>query len=141
MGDVPGRAFDEGVVEEFRANGGRVGGALAGTTLVLVHAVGAGSGRERVIPLACAPQGGGRFVIAASNGGSPDHPAWYHDLTAHPRITVELGTETFPVLAEELAGAARARVWSGLVAGWPSLGGFQQRTTRRIPLFLLTRLG
>jgi deazaflavin-dependent oxidoreductase (nitroreductase family) len=130
---------DDGIIEEFRANEGRVGGLLAGTPMILIHHVGARSGIERVTPLACTPQGDGRYVIVASNGGSPTHPSWYHNLKANPRIDVEVGTETFTVLAEELDGTARTQLWPKLVAASPSLGEFETRTTRRIPLLMLTR--
>ncbi|HEX6677120.1 MAG TPA: nitroreductase family deazaflavin-dependent oxidoreductase [Actinomycetes bacterium] len=127
------------IVEEFRANGGRVGGPWAGTTLILVHHLGAKSGIERVTPLGCFPQGGGRFAIVASNGGSPTHPDWYHNLKANPRITVEVGAQAFTVLAEELDGTARANLWPKLVAEAPQLVEHQARTTRRVPVFMLTR--
>jgi deazaflavin-dependent oxidoreductase (nitroreductase family) len=78
-------------------------------------------------------------VIVASNGGSPTHPSWYHNLKANPRVDVEVGTETFTVLAEELDGTARTQLWPKLVAASPSLGEFETRTTRRIPLLMLTR--
>jgi len=143
MGDPTGgaTAFDAAVIDEFRANGGRVGGSLAGIMITLVHHVGARSGRERVVPLVCSPQDDGRLVVVASNGGSPTHPAWCHNLRAHPRVTIELGTETFQVVAEELAGDARTEVWARLVAASPSLRQFQERTTRTIPVFALTRTG
>jgi deazaflavin-dependent oxidoreductase (nitroreductase family) len=132
--------FNTGVVVEFRANKGRLGGALAGTPVILIHHVGATSGIERVTPLAYSTRGDGRLVIAASNGGSPTHPAWYHNLKAHPTIEVEVGTDTFTVLAEEVEGAARAELWPKLVAASPALGEFQTKTARRIPLFTLTPL-
>ncbi len=84
-------------------------------------------------------QGEGRFAIVASNGGSPAHPDWYYNLKAHPRITVEVGTQTFTVLAEELGHAARAELWPKLVAETPALGEFQAKTTRQIPVVMLTR--
>jgi deazaflavin-dependent oxidoreductase (nitroreductase family) len=90
-----------------------------GTTLILIHHIGAKSGIERVTPVACSPQGEGRFAIWAANGGAPIHPNWYYNLKAHPRITVEVGTQTFTVLAEELGGTARAELWPKLVAEWP----------------------
>ena len=96
--------FNDRIIAEFRANGGRVSGSLAGTPLILIHHIGAKSGIERVTPLACNPQDDGRIVIVASNGGSPTHPSWYYNLKANPRIEVEVGTETFTVLAEELDG-------------------------------------
>ena len=140
---APGRAsdFNTKMIEEFRANGGRVGGPWAGTTLILIHHIGARSGTERVTPLGCSPQGDGRFAIVASNGGSPAHPDWYYNLKANPRIKVEVGTQTFTVLAEELDGTARAGLWPKLVAEYPSIGEYQARTTRQIPVFMLTRQG
>jgi deazaflavin-dependent oxidoreductase (nitroreductase family) len=127
------------MIEEFRANEGRVGRPWADTTLILIHHIGARSGIERVTPLGCSAQGDGRFAIVASNGGSPTHPGWYYNLKANPRITVEVGTQTFTVLAEELDGAVRARLWPKLVAQYPSVGEYQARTTRQIPVFMLTR--
>jgi deazaflavin-dependent oxidoreductase (nitroreductase family) len=137
---APGGADDYNtkIIEEFRANRGRVGGPWAGTPMILIHHIGARSGIERVTPLACSPQGQGRFAIAASNGGSPTHPHWYHNLKANPKITVEAGARTFTVLAEELDDTARARLWPKLVAEAPDLGRIQARTTRQIPVFMLT---
>ena len=112
--------YNAKVIKEFRANGGRVGGMWESTTLILIHHVGARSGIERVTPLACFPQGDGRFAIWAANGGSPTHPNWYYNLKAHPRITVEVGTQTFTVLAQELDDAARAELWPKLVAAYPT---------------------
>ncbi len=92
------------------------------------------------------PQAEGRFAIWAANGGAPIHPNWYYNLKAHPEITVEAGTQTFTVLAEELGDTARAELWPKLVAEWPKpvagspdLGAAQARTTRQFPVFMLTR--
>jgi deazaflavin-dependent oxidoreductase (nitroreductase family) len=131
--------FDRRTVEEFRANGGRAGGVLTGTPLVLVHHIGARSGTEHVTPLAYSAQGDYSIAIVASNGGSPSHPAWYHNLKANPAITVERGTQTFQATAEEQTGPARADLWSKLVAQFPDLAKFEARTARTIPLFLLRR--
>ena len=76
--------FNTKIIEEFRANEGRVGGPWAGTMLILIHHIGAKSGIERVSPLGCSTQGDGRFAIVASNGGSPTHPDWYYNLKANP---------------------------------------------------------
>jgi deazaflavin-dependent oxidoreductase (nitroreductase family) len=144
----PGGASDYNtqIIKEFRANQGRAGGMWTGATLILIHHIGAKSGIERVTPVACSPQGEGRFAIWAANGGSPTHPNWYCNLKARPEITVEVGTQTFTVLAEELDGTARAELWPKLVAEWPKpaagspdLGAAQARTTRQFPVFLLTR--
>jgi len=138
--------YNTEIIEEFRANQGGVGGMWTGTTLILLHHIGAKSGIERVTPVACSPQGGGRFAIWAANGGSPTHPNWYYNLKAHPRITVEVGAQAFTVLAGELGGTARAELWPKLVAEWPKpvagspdLGAAQARTTRQFPVFMLTR--
>jgi deazaflavin-dependent oxidoreductase (nitroreductase family) len=131
--------FNTKIIEEFRVNQGRVGGSLAGTPMILIHHLGARSGTERVTPLACNPQPGGRFAIVASNGGSPGHPAWYYNIKAHPRITVELGPQTFTVVAEELDDTARAELWPKLIADSPDLGKHQAKTTRKIPVFILNR--
>jgi len=138
--------YNTQIITEFRANGGRVGGMWEGTTLILLHHIGARSGIERVTPVACSQRGQDRFAIWAANGGSPTHPNWYYNLKTHPQITIELGTETFPVLAQELDDSARAGLWPKLVAEWPKpaagspdLGAAQARTTRQFPVFLLTR--
>jgi deazaflavin-dependent oxidoreductase (nitroreductase family) len=131
--------FNNKIIEEFRSNEGRVTGLLAGTPMILIHHIGARSGIERVTPLACSPQGDRRYVIVASNGGSATHPDWYYNLKANPKIEVEVGTQKFAVLAQELEGAARAKLWPELVAASPSLGDFETKTTRHIPLFVLTR--
>jgi deazaflavin-dependent oxidoreductase (nitroreductase family) len=132
-------AYNRAIIDEFRANAGRVGGPWAGTTLILLHHIGARSGIERVTPLGCFPQGDGRCLVVASNGGSPTHPAWYRNLKANPTIDVELGDETFTVLAEELDDAARAALWPKLVAEVSQLGTFQAKVSRQIPVFMLTR--
>jgi deazaflavin-dependent oxidoreductase (nitroreductase family) len=131
--------YNTRIIEEFRANRGQVGGPWTGIPLIVVHHIGAKSGVERVTPVGCFPQGDGRFAIVASNGGSPTHPDWVHNLRANPRIDVEVGGETFPVLAEELDDAARAQLWPTLVAQAPQIGQAQARISRQIPVFMLTR--
>src|SRR5882724_5254845 len=119
MSDRPSGASDYNtkIIEEFRANEGRVGGPWAGAALILIHHIGANSGTERVSPVGYFPQGEGRFAIVASNGGSPAHPDWYYNLKAHPRITVKVGTQTFTVLAEKL-GRARPADVAGRSVAW-----------------------
>ena len=137
---VPGGTSDYNttIIEEFRAGRGRVGGPWANTPMILIHHIGAKSGIERVLPLGCFSGGDGRFTIVASNGGSPAHPAWYYNLKANPRITVEVGARTFTVLAEELDHTAHAELWPKLVAWAPNLSEYQARTARQIPVFMLT---
>ena len=105
-----------GVIAQFRANGGAVGGSLAGTPLLLLHHVGVRSGLTRVTPVAVSLQTGDGFVVIASNGGSARHPSWYFNLTAHPIATVEFGTEVLCVSAEELHGTARDDMWKRIIA-------------------------
>jgi deazaflavin-dependent oxidoreductase (nitroreductase family) len=131
--------YNTKIIKEFRANQGRVGGPWAGITLILIHHIGARSGIERVTPLAYHPQPGGRFAIWAANGGSPTHPNWYHNLKANPKIPVEVGTQAFTVLAQELHGTARAELWPKLVSAYPQLADAQAKTGRQFPVFLLTR--
>jgi deazaflavin-dependent oxidoreductase (nitroreductase family) len=134
-------SFDDAIVAEFRANGGRVGGALAGTPILLLHHTGARSGTQRVTPVAYTPRGDGAFVIVASNGGSQAHPGWYDNLKANPRVELEVGTDSFAALARELKGTERATVWPWLIESAPSIAEFQARTTRRIPVLVLAPEG
>ena len=134
-----GGDYNARIIKEFRANQGHVAGPWAGTMLILIHHIGARSGVERITPLGCSSPGDGRFVIVASSGGSPVHPDWYYNVKANPRITVEVDAQTFTVLADELAAAARAELWPKLVAEYPTLGEYQARTTRQFPVFMLTR--
>lgn len=138
---APGEAndFNTKIVEEFRANEGRVGAPFEGTPMILIHHIGAKSGIERVTPLAYSSQGDGRFAIVASSGGSPNHPGWSYNLKANPRIKVEVGTQTFTALAEELDDTGRGELWPSLVAEAPAVGGHQAKTTRQIPVLMLTR--
>lgn len=132
--------FNSRVIAEFRTNRGHVGGVLAETPIVLVHHVGARSGAVRVTPLAYTERGDGQLLIAASNGGSATHPAWYHNLKAHPMITVQRGAETFTARAQEIEGAERAELWPQLLAASPALREFEANTARQIPLLALSRL-
>ena len=129
--------FNAKIIEEFRANGGKVGGQFAGAPMILVHHLGARSGTERVTPLAYVPDGD-RILIVASKAGAPTNPDWYHNLKAHPRIEVEVGSERFPVTAEELSPAERAEKWPMITAAAPGYADYQKHTDRVIPVFVLT---
>jgi len=126
------------IIEEFRANGGRVGGRFEGGTLLLIHHRGARSGVERVNPVAYLPDGD-RMVIVASAGGADHNPAWYHNLKANPRTTAEVGTETVPVEVTEIVGDDYDDTWARLVAAMPGFGDYRTKTSRRIPLLAVTR--
>ncbi|WP_196814421.1 nitroreductase/quinone reductase family protein [Nocardia sp. BMG111209] len=132
--------YDREIVDRFRAGGGRPDAAFGGAPMLLLHHVGARSGRERVTPLLYVPRESGDFVIVAANGGSPRHPGWYHNLVAHPETTVEVGADTVAVRAEELIGAAREPLWSTMLSASPGLAAFAGRAGRVIPLLMLHRL-
>ncbi|MFD6196365.1 nitroreductase/quinone reductase family protein [Mycobacteriaceae bacterium NPDC060252] len=126
------------VIEEFRANHGKVGGFFEDKPLVLVHSVGAKSGIPRINPLYLFEDDGRRFV-PGSFGGSPKHPAWVHNLRANPNVTVEVGTETYPAVAVELGREERDPLYQKLSEQADIFAEAQANTTRIIPLFELVR--
>lgn len=133
--------FDEinaAVIEEYRANGGALGGPFAGETLILLHHVGAKSGIERVSPLAYVADGDRMFVIA-SKAGLPENPAWYYNVLAHPDVTVELGAETFSVRATVITGAERDEIYAMNAVVRPQFADYQANVDRVIPVVELVR--
>ncbi len=132
--------WNKQIIEEFRANGGKVGGPFEGAPMILVHHTGARTGTERVTPLVSFPEDDGRYVIVASKAGAPTNPDWYHNLKAHPRTSVEVGTETFPVEVVELEGAERESVWTKVKEASPGFAEYEKKTTRTIPLLRLVRV-
>ena len=129
--------YNAKIIDEFRASGGRVGGMWEGTSLLLLHHIGARSGAGRVNPVAYLPDGA-RYVIWAANGGAPTNPAWYQNLMTHPVTQIEVGSETIDVVAEEATGDERDRLLGRAVERYPSLGELAQKTTRVIPCMVLT---
>jgi len=128
------------IIEEFRANEGRVGGYFEGHTLLLLHHTGARTGQARINPLAYLPDGD-RFVIFATKGGSPTNPDWYHNLKAHPDVEVEVGTETFPVHAVEVKDEGeRQELYARQTARMSGFGAYPKKTSRRIPVIALERV-
>ena len=130
--------FNNDVINEFRANDGKVGGGFEGASMVLVHHTGARSGTERVTPLVYRPEGDG-WVIFASKGGAPDNPDWYHNLKAHPATTIEVGSERVDVTAIEVTGADRDRIWEAQKVEAPQFAEYEASTDRIIPVVLLER--
>lgn len=128
----------EQVVEEFRARGGKVGGSFEGSPLLVLTTTGARSGAERVNPLMYTTDGED-LVVLASKGGRPENPAWYHNLVANPRATVELGTEKFTVTARVARGTERDRLFQAQAALYPRFAGYQEKTARQIPVVVLHR--
>ncbi|MFJ4683707.1 nitroreductase/quinone reductase family protein [Streptomyces sp. NPDC091377] len=129
--------FNQQVIEEFRAHHGRVGGPFEGGRLILLTTTGARSGARHTTPLGYLPDGDGRILVIASAGGSPRNPAWYHNLVAHPRVTVESGVFTYEADATVLTGEERARAWARAVESDEGWAEYQRRTDRPIPLVVL----
>lgn len=132
-------AFNNQVVEEFRTNGGKVGNMFEGKNVLLLTTIGAKSGEERLSPLVYT-RDGDRYVIAASMGGAPKNPAWYHNLVANPKVTVEVGTEKFEATATVVEDRAeRDRLYAGMVAHAEGFADYEKKTTRVIPIVVLER--
>ncbi|ORJ58113.1 nitroreductase family deazaflavin-dependent oxidoreductase [Mycobacterium simiae] len=132
-------AFNRGIVDEFRANAGSVGGPFAGRSLLLLTTTGAKTGQQRLSPLAYF-EIDGKLIIIGSFGGAPKDPAWVHNLRANPRARVEIGADTFEVTAHELPHEERDRLLEQVAAVVPAFGEYQSKTTRIIPLFELKRV-
>jgi deazaflavin-dependent oxidoreductase (nitroreductase family) len=128
------------IIEEFRANEGRVGGMFEGNPLLLLHHSGAKTGQERVNPVAYQTLPDGNLAIFASKGGAPTNPDWYHNLLAHPKASVEVGTETFDVVAREATGQERERIWSKQKELMPGFAEYENKTSRQIPVIVLERI-
>ena len=133
------RSFNEALIAEFRANGGRLSGELARGRFLLLTTTGARSGRQRTTPLTYLVIDG-RIVIIASMGGAPASPAWFHNLVAHPEVTVELGGETYRARAVVTEGPDRDDLFAKVCAKISTFADYQARTTRVIPVVELQRL-
>ena len=131
--------WNKAIIDEFRANSGKVGGPFAGKSLLLLHTVGAKSGQERINPVAYVTDGD-RIVIIASKGGAPTNPDWYYNVLAHPLVTVEVGIEQFQARAAIVSEPERTRLYNQMVAMMPGFAEYQQKTTRVIPVITLTRV-
>ena len=130
-------ADERRLLAEFRATGGRVSGALAGTPLLLLHHVGKRTGTRRVTPLAYSCHSGGRLVVVATNGGAATHPAWLRNLRACPDVSIEVGADTITVRASEADGREREELWAEVVQQYPDVGRFASQTRRTIPVVVL----
>jgi deazaflavin-dependent oxidoreductase (nitroreductase family) len=133
--------FNQKLIAEFRANGGKVGGEFAGRPLLLLTTIGAKSGQPRVSPLAYVTDGD-RIVIIASKGGAPTNPDWYYNLLANPTVTVELGTERFQAQATVVTDSQEHDLlYAKMVERLPAFAEYQQKTSRIIPVITLERVG
>jgi deazaflavin-dependent oxidoreductase (nitroreductase family) len=135
--------WNQGIITEFRANEGRVGGPFEGAPMILVHHVGRTSGKQYTTPLVYLPGEGGdeSMYIFASKGGAPTNPAWYGNLIAAGKASVEVGTDTFDVTIAEVTGDERDRIFAEQVKRMPGFGDYAKQTEgiRTIPVLRLTR--
>ena len=131
--------WNKKIIEEFRANEGKVGGQFASMELLLLHTTGAKSGLPRINPVACMADGD-RYIIIASKAGAPTNPDWYYNLVAHPKVSVEVGTEQFQALARVAAEPERTELFNKVAAKYPGFAEYQRKTTRIIPVVILTHL-
>lgn len=127
------------VIAEFRANQGKVGGPYANAPLLLLTTTGAKSGKKYINPLAYTKDGE-HLVIIASFGGAPKNPSWYHNLVAHPEVTVEVGSENFKAKATVATGEERQRLYDQQAKQMPNFAEYAKKTTRQIPVIVLTRM-
>jgi deazaflavin-dependent oxidoreductase (nitroreductase family) len=132
--------YNQRIIEEFRSNGGKVGGPWEGRPMVLLTTTGARSGNKHTTPLVPYADGDQLYVFG-SMGGAPRHPAWYHNVLANPTVTVEHGTERFTARAEPLSGAERDDIYAKQAALLPAFAQYQERTSRVIPVIRLVREG
>jgi deazaflavin-dependent oxidoreductase (nitroreductase family) len=125
------------MIADFRAHGGRTtSGPFVGRDLLLLTTKGAKSGQVRTTPLVYS-RDGVRYVIVASKGGAPTNPGWYHNLRAHPRVTIEVGSEKLNVRARDAEGSERRRLYDQHAARMPAFAEYERRTRRQIPVIIL----
>lgn len=127
------------VIAEFRSNDGVVGGQFEGAPVLLLHTKGAKSGQVRVNPMMYLDYEGRRFVFA-SKAGAPVNPDWYHNLVAKPKVTVEVGTDTYEATATPLSREERDRIYPVQAERYPGFAEYERNTTRIIPVVELTRI-
>jgi deazaflavin-dependent oxidoreductase (nitroreductase family) len=130
--------WNKKIIEEFRANDGKVGGRFANTSLLLLHTTGAKSGKQRINPVAYTTDGD-RLVIIASKGGAPTNPDWYYNLVANPKVDIEVGTEEFRAKAQVAKGPERTRLYEQRAAQYPGFAEYERKTERTIPVITLIR--
>jgi deazaflavin-dependent oxidoreductase (nitroreductase family) len=128
------------IIEEFRANGGKVGGPFEGGQLLLLHTTGARSGREHVSPMMYREVDGG-YAVFASKAGAPTNPDWFHNLVANPAVRAEIGTKTVDMTARVADGAEREVIWTAQKTDFPGFADYEAKTTRQIPVVILEAAG
>ncbi len=127
------------IIDEFRSNGGMVGGSFEGRPVLLLSTNGAKTGLRRLNPLMYLADGD-RWLVFASKGGGPKNPDWYHNLVADPAVTIEVGTETIAARAEVITGEERDRLYEQQAERYPQFAAYQERTARVIPVIALSRV-
>ena len=137
--DADWLSLNQQVIDEFRANGGRCGGPFEGNPMVLLTTTGARSGLPRISPVTYTTDGD-RWVLIASKAGADHHPAWYHNLVAHPEVVLEVGTERFAARARVAEEPERSRLYAERVAVMPRFDGYRQSTDRTIPVVVIERV-
>jgi deazaflavin-dependent oxidoreductase (nitroreductase family) len=134
--------WNQQIIDEFRSAGGHVGGQFEGAPLLLLHHVGRRSGTERLSPVMYQDVDGA-WAVFASKAGAPDNPDWYHNLLAHPDVSIEVGDgehiETIPVHARDLPATERDPVWETQKERYPGFADYERKTSRTIPVVLLER--
>ncbi len=128
--------WNQKIIEEFRANGGKVGGQFEGAPLLLLHTTGARTGTERINPVMYQAVDGG-YAVFASKGGAPTNPDWYHNLRANPEADAEVGVATVRVRARVAEGDERDRIWSRQKERYPGFADYEKSTSREIPVVIL----
>ena len=130
-------SFNQGIIDEFRANGGKVSGPFEGAPMLLLTSTGAKSGQSRTNPVVHT-RDGDRYIIIASKNGAPTNPDWYHNLLANPRATIEVGSDTIEVEATPAQGEERQRLYDQQAALMPGFAEYALKTSRQIPVLILT---
>ena len=128
--------WNKGIIDEFRANGGKVGGPFEGAPLLLLHTIGAKSGQARVNPMMYLADGD-NYVVFASKAGAPTNPDWYHNLVANPRASIEVGDKTINVVARVADDETREPLWSTQKERYPGFAEYEAKTDRQIPVVVL----
>jgi deazaflavin-dependent oxidoreductase (nitroreductase family) len=131
--------WNQKIIDEFRANQGKVGGQFANSTMVVITTTGARTGKQRTNPLVYLPDGD-RIVVFASKAGAPTNPDWYHNLRANPLVTVEVGAEKYQAKAVIIEGDERDRLYAAQAARFAAFGEYEKKTTRKIPVIALERV-
>jgi deazaflavin-dependent oxidoreductase (nitroreductase family) len=132
--------FNQQIIEEFRANGGKVGGPFEGLPLVLLHHTGAKSGTKRVNPLAYQRIGDDSVAVFASKGGAPSNPDWYYNVVANPNTSIEIGDDRYDVTARVAAGEERERIWEAQKTAFPNFAEYETTSGgREIPVVVLDK--